>query len=73
MRSKIFEAGRMAKFARKDLMTGQNPWNGASENADPTGSPRQVTPKSTTREKLVIQSPTSGSTTDDLEQWRTRV
>ena len=61
-RSKICGDKRNMKFAQRDLIRGENPWNGAKVTANPQES-RSMLPisKCTTLENPVIQPPASAS------------
>ena len=59
---KIREDGRKPKSGWRDLMMDENPWNRAKEIFDlVTDNLLLVASKCTTREKLVIQPPSSAS------------
>ena len=57
MRSKISEDGRSTEFKPRDLMAGENPWNGIREVGESGNNPRVPNTKHTTLEKPPIQPP----------------
>ena len=61
MRLKTREDVMIKKATRGDLMTGENPWNGAREAVGSVMNSRSTAPKCMTLEKLVIQPPDSAS------------
>jgi hypothetical protein len=56
MRLMIRKNGRAGTIKRRDLRTGENPWNRISENDQPA-----TTTKCSTREKLLTQLPAPSS------------
>ena len=61
MRSITREGGRAMKVTRRDLMTGENPWN-RTRGVGSVNNPRLSNAKRATREKPLIQPPASAST-----------